>query len=161
MPQAIVIAIMLAALPSGGRVLPARGFDVPTPQPRTLQLMANSLNRAEVAGRDPKKIREWRDNKQTHAIFWTAKSNAYRAYKIEGDRYVQLLDAKNNLAVAEPRFQDSMYHIDRHWRMMTGPPKIIEYRPSPTKKRMQEPGRQCLVLAPGRSSRLTLCDPTI
>jgi hypothetical protein len=106
------------------------------------------LDRADVPGRDPKKIREWRDQNQTYSIIWLANDKtfaryglqgAYRAYKIEGDHYAQLPDANNDIAVVEPTFEDAMTHIKRHYRLMKGLRKIDD-KPSPKKKRLMDAG---------------------
>jgi hypothetical protein len=108
--------------------------------------MATFLDRVTVPGRDLHKIREWRDLKQTYSIFWVANDRtfarygvkgAYRAYRIEGDKYVQLPSAKNDKAVAEPTFEDAMHHVVKNWRMMTGL-KAKHWEPSPKKKRIED-----------------------
>ncbi len=135
---AIVLLSAAIAAPLPTRVQRAEGWpavDAAVPPPSAT--FPPHLVPVKVGRRNRRVIREWRDRRQTYAIFWDAKSDGYRAVRIRGKRYVPIPGDKTSSGRPRlwPSFEDAANQVDAHWRFLMGKPSRT-YAPSPKLKRL-------------------------
>ncbi len=134
----MLIAVVVA-VPLPKTVEQATGWPEVTAEPRRIDNWPPHLVRVKVGRRNPRVIKEWRDRRQTFAIFWDAASDGYRAMQIRGKRYVPIpaSTSAGRPRKVWPTFEDANNQVDAHWRFLIGK-EPRTYAPSPKLRRINQ-----------------------
>ncbi len=147
MHAALVWMVTAVAAPLPTKVERANGWpEVPKAGLRQPSATPRIFLRVTVGTRNRAVIREWRDHGQFYAIFWTAKTDGYRAFEIvdgkyrplptDGDPRSRATGDPRGRATLWPTLEDAANQVDNHWRGVAGQEQLPYYEPSPKLKRI-------------------------